>query len=59
MLEDEPWLPCEIDRRQGGKDAEFFWYVRVSQTHGQAGPLGLSEAHQERQVFAAKDLQVG
>ena len=59
MLEDEPQLPCEIDHRQGRGDAEFFWHARVSQTHGQAGPRGPSEAHQEWQVVEAKDPQVG
>jgi len=47
-------LPWEIDHRQGGGDAQFFWHARVSQTHGQAGPLGPSEAHQEQQIFERK-----
>src|SRR5260221_13836748 len=29
MLEDEPWLPWEIDHRQDRGDAEFFYSVLV------------------------------
>src|ERR1035438_47512 len=59
MPEDEPLLPWEIDHRQGCKDAEFFWHTQVTQTHGQAGPAGRNEAHQERKAFEAEDLRVG